>query len=80
MFVTSPHGILGQVWNLIGSIPDFCLLPYFVTSNMQIKSDKINTKEVIVCASVSNFHGSPILWSDQLIMFLFSTSSDGFTN
>ena len=28
-FVTSPCGILGQVWYLIVSIPDFCHLSYF---------------------------------------------------
>ena len=29
-FVTFPFGILGQVWNLIVSIPDPCCLSYFV--------------------------------------------------
>ena len=36
VFVTIPCGVLGQVWYLIVSIPDLCLLPYFVltcTSN-----------------------------------------------
>ena len=30
-FVTFPYGVLGQVWykNLIASIPDLCILPYF---------------------------------------------------
>ena len=28
VFVTFPYGILGQVWYLIVSIPDLCLLPY----------------------------------------------------
>ena len=27
--VTFPYDILGQVWYLIVSIPDLCLLPYF---------------------------------------------------
>ena len=30
VFVTFPYGVLGQVWYLIVSIPDRCLLPYFV--------------------------------------------------
>ena len=30
VFVTLPHGVLGQVLYLIVSIPDLCLLPYFV--------------------------------------------------
>ena len=30
VFVTFPCGVLGQVWNLIVSIPDLCLLTYFV--------------------------------------------------
>ena len=29
VFVTFPYGVLGQVWYLIVSIPDLCLLPYF---------------------------------------------------
>ena len=29
VFVTFPCGILGQVWYLIISNPDLCLLPYF---------------------------------------------------
>ena len=32
VFVTFPYGILGQVWYLIASIPDLCLL-YFLTMN-----------------------------------------------
>ena len=28
--VTFPYGVLGRVWNLIVSIPELCLLPYFV--------------------------------------------------
>ena len=30
VFVTFPCGVLGQVWYLIVSIPDFSLLTYFV--------------------------------------------------
>ena len=29
IFVTFPYGILGQVWYLIVSFPDFCPLSYF---------------------------------------------------
>ena len=29
VFVTFQYGVLGRVWCLILSIPDFCLLPYF---------------------------------------------------
>ena len=29
IFVTFPYGILGQVWYLIASFPDLCLLSYF---------------------------------------------------
>ena len=29
VFVTFPCGVLGQVWYLIVSIPDLCLLSYF---------------------------------------------------
>ena len=29
VFVLFLSGVLGQVWSLIVSIPDLCLLPYF---------------------------------------------------
>ena len=32
VFVTSPCGILGQVWFLVVSIPDLCRLSYFKSS------------------------------------------------
>ena len=34
VFVTFPCGVLGQVWYLIVSIPDLCLLPYYEDINM----------------------------------------------
>ena len=34
-FVTFPYGVLGQVWYLIASIPDLCLLPY-LSFNLQV--------------------------------------------
>ena len=33
-FVTSPYGVLGQVWHLIVSIPDLCLISHFITVNV----------------------------------------------
>ena len=30
IFCTFPFGIMGQVWYLIVSIPDYCCLSYFV--------------------------------------------------
>ena len=33
VFVTFPCGVLGQVWYLIVSIPDLCLLTYFERKN-----------------------------------------------
>ena len=32
-FVTFSFGVLGQVWYLIASLPNLCLLPYFVYVN-----------------------------------------------
>ena len=32
VFVTFPYDILGQVWHLLVSIPDLCLLPYFFST------------------------------------------------
>ena len=34
MTLSLSHGILGQVWRLIVSIPDLCPLSYFVTRNV----------------------------------------------
>ena len=31
VFFTFPYGVLGQVWYLIVSVSDLCLLSYFVT-------------------------------------------------
>ena len=37
VFVTFPCGVLGLVWYLIVSIPDFCLLPYLAYNHKQDK-------------------------------------------
>ena len=34
VFVTFPYGFMGQEWHLIISIPDLCLLSYFVCYRM----------------------------------------------
>ena len=34
VFATFPYGLSGQVWYLIVSIPDLCLLPYFYASSV----------------------------------------------
>ena len=36
-FYTFPYSVLGPVWYLIVSIPDLCLLPYFVLKKKQEK-------------------------------------------
>ena len=41
VFITFPYGILGQVWYLIVSILDLCLLLYFVVSFKQEYSHKL---------------------------------------
>ena len=42
-FVTSPCGILGQLWYLIVSCPDLCCLSYFVnqTNNLELHKVKL---------------------------------------
>ena len=35
-FVTFPYGVLGQVWYSIVSIPDLCLLSYFLTKRVEV--------------------------------------------
>ena len=42
IFVTFPCGIQGQVWYLIVSFPDLCLLSYFGVSKMARSSSKMN--------------------------------------
>ena len=38
VFVTFPYSVLGQVWYLIVSIPDLCLLSYFENVNIVLKT------------------------------------------
>ena len=40
VFVTFPYGVFGQVLYLIVSIPDFCLLPYFVQNVGYLRQDE----------------------------------------
>ena len=35
-FVTAASGVLGQVWYLIASIPDLCLIPYFYNETCRL--------------------------------------------
>ena len=42
VFVTFPYGILGQVWNLIVSIPDLCLLLYFLALSLILITDPMH--------------------------------------
>ena len=50
VFVTFPYGVMGQVWYLIVSIPDICLLPYFDVDGI------IN----YICTYESSFGSSPL--------------------
>ena len=48
VFVTFPSGVLGQVWYLVVSVPDICLLPYSEKAcgfymHFQAKSGKLDT-------------------------------------
>ena len=38
MFVTFTCGVLGQVWYLIVSIPDLCLLTYFEMNEIRVST------------------------------------------
>ena len=50
---TFPYGVPGQVWYLIISIPDLCLLPYLAECTIYV-----------VCFVIHRFMGVPYL-SDQ---------------
>ena len=52
--VSFPYGALGQVWYLIVSIPDLCLLPYFNNENHR-QEYKYHRKHSQNCLSVENF-------------------------
>ena len=41
-FVTFSYGVLGGMWYLIGSIPDLCILPYFVRDKPAKRSNVPN--------------------------------------
>ena len=47
VFVSFPCGALGQLWYLIVSIPDRCLLPYFKiqVSNISVMSGLLKERE-----------------------------------
>ena len=47
VFVTFPYGVPGQVWYLIVSIPDLCLLLYFVKFDQPSTSRKNRVKIVM---------------------------------
>ena len=38
-FVTFLYGVLGQVWYFIVSIPDLCILSYFLIKNLNLAHD-----------------------------------------
>ena len=51
-FVCFPCGVLGQVWNFIVSIPDLCLLLYFV----EVKTFVLVFKRTVSFSSLSIFN------------------------
>ena len=50
-FVTFPDGVLGQVWYLIVSIPDLCLLSYFCNEPHSAVSNMSDYRCVSDCRS-----------------------------
>ena len=49
VIVTFPYGVLGQVWYLIVSIPDICLLSYF---NSNFLSSEIETRKTVIVTTL----------------------------
>ena len=80
VFVTFPCGVLGQVWYLIVSIPDLCLLPYFI-----IKAADVYFKAVILLFLVNCLFMFPwcvgflclgqVLWYSFCVVFEFAIIS-----
>ena len=51
VFVTFPYDVLGEVWYLIVSIPDICLLPYFNLTEVHEKSSSEDNLLDLVCTT-----------------------------
>ena len=58
VFVTFPCGILGQVWELIVSIPDLCRISYF--EMMHLFTIYFLQKEIMNFAILVVFDGTPL--------------------
>ena len=54
-FVTFPYGVLGQVWFLIVSISDICLLPYFYKNMRQCLATYVNKRHFSIISSIIVF-------------------------
>ena len=48
VFVTFPYDILCQMWYLIVSIPDLCLLPYFALNNIVFDKSHVMLNDMLV--------------------------------
>ena len=55
VFVTFPSGILGQMWYLIVSIPDLCLISYFEAKPIS-KCTTWNKKEMAIAGLIRKLH------------------------
>ena len=56
VFVTFPYGVPGQVWYLIASIPDICILLYFVKYFVALSTALYPNTDF----NVSRYNGSTI--------------------
>ena len=60
VFVIFPHGVPGQVWYLIVSIPDICLHLYFVLFGIYIQYVQMMHGFLLIAVSVFFFDISAI--------------------
>ena len=69
VFVTFPHGVLGQVWYLIVFIPDPCLLPY-LSNVQQVRQSLYDDLDISQGGSFERFNHMLVLIDKKLLTFL----------
>ena len=86
-YVIFPYGVLGQVWILIVSIPELCILPFFISNlngSRQIYRKIFGASEmhvslglaavrskVVVLLLLINFYVPPIVCGFSVLIFVF---------
>ena len=73
VFVVFPCGIFGRVWCLIVSIPDLCLLCYFVHVT---KQSTLFNSNFILCYTKHVKHEAPVHTNTDILFVMYLKSTD----